>query len=302
MATATSPDMLAGKAVSFRPRSFWLDVLVRLVRTKPLGLVGGIIIIVMLFAAIAAPIIEPYDYKEIVGSERLKPPSTTYFLGTDNFGRDMFSRIVQGARISLRVGFSTVVISTIAAALLGITSAYFGGWADTITQRFVDVMQAFPGLILILTIMAVLGTGINNVVLAIAIFQTVGGSRVIRGAALSVKEMPFIEAEHTLGAGHLRIILQHILPNVMAPTITLATIGLGSAILAESSLSFLGFGVPPDVPTWGGMLAGTGRRWMLQAWWMAFFPGLVLSLTVYGFNMLGDALRDLLDPRLRGTR
>src|SRR5579884_3332348 len=195
MATATSPDMLAGKAVSFRPRSFWLDVLVRLVRTKPLGLVGGIIIIVMLFAAIAAPIIEPYDYKEIVGSERLKPPSTTYFLGTDNFGRDMFSRIVQGARISLRVGFSTVVISTIAAALLGITSAYFGGWADTITQRFVDVMQAFPGLILILTIMAVLGTGINNVVLAIAIFQTVGGSRVIRGAALSVKEMPFIEAE-----------------------------------------------------------------------------------------------------------
>jgi peptide/nickel transport system permease protein len=256
----------------------------------------------MAIAALAAPWIAPYDYREIVASERLKPPSTQYFMGTDNLGRDMFSRILYGARISLKVGFFAVLLSTVAASVLGIISAYFGGWFDTIAQRFVDAFQALPGLILILTIMAVLGTGVNNVILAIAIGAGVSGSRIIRSAALSIKEMPYIEAARTLGAGHLRIIGQHILPNVMAPAITLASIGLGAAILAESSLSFLGFGVPPDVPTWGGMLSGAGRRWMLQAWWMAVFPGLVLSLCVYGFNMLGDALRDLLDPRLRGTR
>jgi peptide/nickel transport system permease protein len=303
MATATTTtEILAGGAVAARHRAFWWDVVLRLVRHKPLGLAGAIIILVIGFAALAAPLIAPYDYREIVASERLKPPSATYFFGTDNLGRDMFSRIVWGARISLRVGFAAVAISTVLASLLGITSAYFGGWFDTILQRFVDAMQALPGLILILTIMAVLGTGVNNVILAIAIGGTVGGSRIIRGAALSVQTMPYIEAARTLGASHARIILQHILPNVMAPAITLATLGLGGAILAESSLSFLGFGVPPDVPTWGGMLSGAGRRFMLQAWWMAFFPGFILSLTVYGFNMLGDALRDLLDPRLRGTR
>jgi peptide/nickel transport system permease protein len=302
MASASAVQVLSGGSVSYRHRNFWWDVVVRLVRQKPLGLIGAVIVLVMGFAAITAPIIAPYDYQEIVGSERLKGPSLTYFMGTDNFGRDMFSRIIWGARISLFVGFASVAIATTAAALLGVSSAYFGGWFDTIAQRFVDAMQAFPGLILILTIMALLGTGILNVILAIAIGSAVSGSRIIRSAALSIKEMPYIEAARTLGANDGRIIMQHILPNVMAPAITLATIGLGGAILAESSLSFLGFGVPPDVPTWGGMLSGAGRRWMLQAWWMAVFPGVVLSLTVYGFNMLGDALRDLLDPRLRGSR
>ncbi len=302
MATATASSILAGGAVTVRHRSFWWDVVVRLVRHKPLGLIGAVIVLVMAVAALAAPLLAPYDYKEIVGSERLKPPSVTYFFGTDNLGRDMFSRILWGARISLKVGFAAVALATTAAALIGITSAYFGGWFDTIAQRFVDAMQALPGLILILMIMALLGAGVNNVILAIAFGSAVSGSRIIRGAALSVKAQPFIEAARTLGAGNVRIILQHILPNVMAPAITLATLGLGGAILAESSLSFLGFGVPPDVPTWGGMLSGAGRRWMLQAWWMALFPGLILSLTVYGFNMLGDALRDLLDPRLRGSR
>ena len=302
MATVTSPEILAGPSISIRPRSFWWDVIVRLVRHKPLGLIGGVIVVIMLFAALAAPLLAPYDYKEIIASERLKPPSATYDLGTDNLGRDMFSRIIWGARISLRVGFSAVLISTTAAALIGITSAYFGGWFDTIAQRVVDAMQALPGLILILTIMALLGTGTLNVILAIAFGSAVSGSRIIRSAALSIKAQPYIEAARTLGAADQRIIFQHILPNVMAPAITLATLGLGGAILAESSLSFLGFGVPPDVPTWGGMLSGAGRRWMLQAWWMAFFPGLILSLAIFGFNMLGDALRDLLDPRLRGSR
>lgn len=303
MATATASEQLFGAGgVQARHRAFWWDVLVRLVRQKPLGLIGAIIVVVMVIAAIFAPVLAPYDYKEIVASERLKAPSATYFFGTDNLGRDMFSRILYGARISLRVGFSAVVLATVAATLIGITSAFFGGWFDTLAQRVVDAMQALPGLILILMIMALLGAGINNVVLAIAFGSAVSGSRVIRGAALAIKAQPYIEAARTLGAGDTRIILQHVLPNVIAPIITLATLGLGGAILAESSLSFLGFGVPPDVPTWGGMLSGAGRRWMLQAWWMAFFPGLILSLTVYGFNMLGDAMRDLLDPRLRGSR
>lgn len=302
MASATTLDTFAGGAVTYRHRAFWWDVVVRLVRTKPLGLVGAIIVLMMLVAAVFAPWLSPYDYQEISTAERLKRPSLTYFMGTDNLGRDMFSRILWGARISLRVGFSAVLVGTTAAVLIGICSAYFGGWFDSIAQRFVDAMQALPGLILILTIMALLGTGINNVVLAIAFGNAVSGSRIIRSAALSIKAMPYIEAARTLGAPSPRIIFQHILPNVMAPAITLATLGLGGAILAESSLSFLGFGVPPDVPTWGGMLSGAGRRWMLQAWWMAVFPGLILSITVYGFNMLGDALRDLLDPRLRGSR
>jgi peptide/nickel transport system permease protein len=299
--TAESP-LFSGGAVTSRHRSFWLDVLVRLVKTKPLGLIGGIIVVVMIIAAVGAPLLSPYDYREIVASERLKAPSSTYFFGTDNLGRDMFSRVLWGARISLFVGFTAVVIATTAAILIGITSAFFGGWFDTIAQRFVDAMQALPGLILILTIMALLGTGTVNVILAIAFGSAVSGSRIIRSAALSIKAQPYIEAARTLGAADGRIIFQHILPNVMAPAITLATLGLGGAILAESSLSFLGFGVPPDVPTWGGMLSGAGRRFMLQAWWMAFFPGLILSLTVYGFNMLGDSMRDLLDPRLRGGR
>lgn len=303
MATATTTgEIFSARSASIRHRSYWWDVLVRLVKTKPLGLIGALIVLVMVFAALAAPYISPYDYKEIVASERLKAPSATYVLGTDNLGRDMFSRIIYGARISLRVGLSVVIISTTAATLIGVTSAYFGGWFDTITQRFVDAMQALPGLILVLTIMAMLGAGVNNVILAIAIGASVSGSRIIRGAALSIKEMPYVEAARTLGARDVRIIARHLLPNVMAPAITLASIGLGAAILAESSLSFLGLGVPPDVPTWGGMLSGGGRRWMLQAWWMAVFPGLALSITVYGFNMLGDALRDLLDPRLRGSR
>jgi len=302
MATVTASEVLLSGEVTSGHRSFWWDVLVRLVRSKPLGLAGAVIVLVMITTAIAAPVIAPYDYQLIGGAERLQPPSVTYFLGTDNLGRDMFSRMVWGARISLRVGFSAVVLSTLAAALIGVTSAYFGGWFDTVAQRFVDALQAFPGIILILTIIAVLGVGEKNVVLAIAIGGAVSGSRIIRGAALSIKQMPYIEAARTLGAGDSRIILKHVLPNVMAPAITIATLGLGGAILAESSLSFLGFGVPPDVPTWGGMLSGAGRRFMLQAWWMAFFPGLFLSLTIYGFNMLGDALRDLLDPRLRGSR
>lgn len=303
MATqAATPDLLGGPSVTFKPRSFWWDVIVRLVRRKPLGLIGAVIVLTLIFVAVFAPLLTPYNYEEISTRDRLLGPGATYFFGTNNLGQDIFSRVIIGARTSLTVGFLAVLISTTAACLIGVSSAYFGGWVDTGAQRIVDVMQAFPGLILILLIMSVLGAGVTNVVLALGILGSVGGSRVIRSAALSIKTQPYVEAARTLGARDIRIIFLHILPNVMAPAITLATLGLGTAILAEASLSFLGYGVPPDVPTWGGMLSGAGRRFMLQAWWMAFFPGLVLSLAIFGFNMLGDALRDLLDPRLRGGR
>lgn len=301
-ATTTTPDVLASGLKLKKARNFWLDVLVRLVRQKPLGLVGAILVLVMVFAALFADVLAPWDYQEISASERLKPPSLQYPFGTDNLGRDIFSRVLYGARISLTVGFAAVAISTSFAAVIGITSAFFGGWFDNLSQRAVDVLQAFPGLILILLIMAMLGPGILNVILALGILGTVTGTRVLRSASLTIKSMPYMEAARTLGASNGRMITQHILPNVMAPAITLATLGLGTAILAEASLSFLGFGVPPDVPTWGGMLSGAGRRFMLQAPWMAFFPGFVLSLAIFGYNMLGDALRDLLDPRLRGSR
>jgi peptide/nickel transport system permease protein len=299
MASATTTgDIFSAGAASIRHRSYWWDVLVRLVKTKPLGLIGALIVLVMVFAAVAAPLIAPYDYKEIVASERLKAPSATYFLGTDNLGRDMFSRIIYGARISLGVGLAVVLISTTAASLIGVTSAYFGGWFDAIAQRFVDAMQALPGLILVLTIMAMLGAGVNNVILAIAFGASVSGSRIIRSAALSIKAMPYVEAARTLGARDARIIARHILPNVMAPAITLASIGLGAAILAESSLTFLGLGISPLIPTWGAMIAD-GRNYLTTAWWISTLPGLLLTTTVLAIYFLGDGLRDVLDPRLR---
>ncbi|HEY8489542.1 MAG TPA: ABC transporter permease [Dehalococcoidia bacterium] len=279
---------------------FWLDVVRRLIREKPLGLIGGLLVLILVILAVGAPVIAPYDPLEIRGADRLSPPSLRHPFGTDNLGRDLFSRIVYGARISMYVGLMAVLLSTVISLLIGVVSGYFGGKVDMLWQRLVDAVIAFPGLIFVLMVIAVLGTGINNVILALGVLGGVSGSRVIRGSTLAVKEQAFIEAARALGCGHTRTILVHILPNVMAPAITLATLGLGTAILVEASLSFLGLGVPPPDPTWGSMLSREARRWMLEGPWLAVFPGLFLSLAVFGFNMLGDALRDLLDPRLRG--
>ena len=221
-------------------------------------------------------------------------------MGTDNLSRDMWSRVVYGARISVTVGFATIAIGTLVAAAVGISSAYVGGTYDIVVQRIVDAWMSFPYLVIILSLMAVLGPGLLNLILTLSLLIAAGGARVIRGAALSVMQNTYVEAARALGAGHLRIMVRYLLPNVAATIIILATIGLGAAILAESALSFLGFGVPPPYPSWGAMLSGSGRSFMYRAPWMAIWPGLAISLAVFGFNMLGDALRDVLDPRLRG--
>ena len=269
-------------------------------RRKPLGALGGLIVLVLLLLALFAPWIAPYTYDETIPGARMKAPGSQFWMGTDNLGRDVFSRVVYGAGVSVTVGFGAVLLANVLATLIGITSGYFGGAYDICVQRVVDAWQSFPFLVVILSMMAVLGPGLLNLVLALGVLGAAAGSRVIRGTTISVMQNTYVEAARALGAGHLRIMLRYVLPNVAATIIILATIGLGAAILAESALSFLGFGVPPPYPSWGAMLSGSGRSFMYRAPWMAIWPGAAISLAVFGFNMLGDALRDVLDPRLRG--
>ncbi len=274
----------------------------RLVREKPLGAFGGMLVVILMLCAIFAHWIAPYPYDETNVRQRLKPPGAQFYLGTDNLGRDVFSRIVYGARISVTVGFGAVTLSLLLATILGVTSGYFGGKVDVIIQRVVDAAMAFPPLVLLLSIMAVLGPGLLNIILVLGIIPSANRSRIIRSATLAAKENQYVEAARAVGASHLRIILCYILPNVMAPIIIVATNALGAVILVEATLSFLGFGVPPPYPSWGEMLSGSGRSYMYKAPWMAIWPGVAISIAVFGFNMLGDALRDLLDPRLRGSQ
>ena len=269
-------------------------------RRKPLGALGGLIVLVLLLLALFAPWIAPYSSDETIPGARMKAPGAQFWMGTDNLGRDVFSRVVYGAGVSVTVGFGAVLLANVFATLIGITSGYFGGAYDICVQRVVDAWQSFPFLVVILSMMAVLGPGLLNLVLALGVLGAAAGSRVIRGTTISVMQNTYVEAARALGAGHLRIMLRYVLPNVAATIIILATIGLGAAILAESALSFLGFGVPPPYPSWGAMLSGSGRSFMYRAPWMAIWPGAAISLAVFGFNMLGDALRDVLDPRLRG--
>ncbi|MDP2626384.1 MAG: ABC transporter permease [Candidatus Rokubacteria bacterium] len=270
-------------------------------RRKPLGAIGGAVVLGMIVLALFAPWIAPHAYDDSIRGARMKPPGAQFWMGTDNLSRDIWSRVVYGARVSITVGFGAVLLGNALATAIGITSGYFGGKYDMAVQRVVDAWQSFPFLVVILSLMAVLGPGMLNVILALGILGAAAASRVIRGATISVLQNVYIEAARALGAGHLRIMLRHVLPNVAATIIILATIGLGGAILAESALSFLGFGVPPPYPSWGAMLSGSGRSYMYRAPWMAIWPGAAISLAVFGFNMLGDALRDVLDPRLRGA-
>ena len=274
----------------------------RLIKEKPLGAFGGVIVLGLLLCALLAPWIATNPYDQTNVRNRLKPPSSQFYFGTDNLGRDIFSRIVYGARVSVTVGFGAVSIGITLATIIGVGCAYFGGKADILVQRLVDAQVAIPGLLLLLNIMAVTGPGLLNIILALGIVSAAGSSRIIRSAALAAKENQFVEAARAVGASHLRIILFYILPNIMAPIIIISTVSLGFTILIESTLSFLGFGVPPPYPSWGEMLSGSGRSYMHKAPWMATWPGIAISLAVFGFNMLGDALRDLLDPRLRGGR
>lgn len=278
-----------------------LGGLARFARRKPLGAVGALVILTLFVMAVFAEWIAPYGYDQQIPSARLKPPGLQHLFGTDNVSRDIFSRIVYGSRVTITVSFATVFLGNLLAVVVGITSGYFRGRYDITVQRVVDAWQSFPFLIIILSLLAVLGAGMLNIILSLSILVAAAASRVIRGATLSVVENQYVEAARALGAGHGRIMLRHILPNVTATIVVISTIGLGGIILVESALSFLGYGVPPPHPSWGSMLSGSGRTYMYIAPWMAIWPGVAISLVVFSFNMLGDALRDVLDPRLRGT-
>ena len=294
---AATPQTLEELGRARRPR--WFDVIGNFVRRRPLGAVGAGIVLVMVVLAAAAGVIAPYNPVENDYAAMLAAPNAAHWLGTDAFGRDVFSRIVYGSRTALMVGLGASLLGATLGSLIGVASAYFGGRVDLFVQRLMDVLFAFPVIILALVVVAVLGTGAGNVILAIAAPMVPRCARVVRSSALSVREMPYIDAARAQGFGHRRIILRHMLPNVMAPILIMATAFLGEAILLEASLSFLGLGVQEPTAAWGLMLRGAAVEFAETAPWMAIFPGLAISLAVFGFNLFGDSLRDALDPRLR---
>jgi peptide/nickel transport system permease protein len=284
-----------------RQRAPLIDLLIKLVRYKPLGFAGGVVIVLLLLVGLLAGVLAPYGYNDTVLSARLSPPSPAHLMGTDNTGRDVFSRVIYGAQISMTVGLAGAALHVLVAFAIGATTAFYGGKLDTLVQRVVDGIQAFPSLILYLTVMSVVGQGLLPVVLVLGLSSGVFGSRTIRSAVLGIKGNTYIEAAAAVGSPAGRTLVKHILPNVMPILIIEFTLAVGRMILAEAMLSFLGFGVPPPFPSWGAMLSNSGQRYMLQAPWMALWPGLALALACFSINMLGDALRDILDPRLRST-
>ncbi len=281
-------------------RSLLADFFVRLVKEKPLGTLGGVIVLLLLLSAIFADQLAPYGMNETHIADRLSPPSARYILGTDNLGRDILSRIIYGARISMYVGLGASALLTAVATIIGLVSGFFGGKVDVAIQRFVDAFMCFPALVIYLTIMAFLGPGLIQVILVLGFVSGVHFSRVVRGAVIGIRENVYVEAARAIGCSTMKMLARHILPNIVSSIIIIFTTQCGYMILGEASLSFLGFGIPPPAPSWGGMLSGTGRDYMSLAPWMAIWPGLALAIVVYGLNMFGDAVRDILDPRLRG--
>ena len=308
MTTQTPNDALNARGAAavddaalldMRPRPTWYGSIMRFYRTKPLGGISATIIALTVLAAIFAPVIVPHDPLDLV-HDPFVAPSGTAWLGSDDLGRDVFSRVIAGARISMYVGILSVLIGITIGTVVGILSAYLGGVLDLVIQRIVDALMAFPAIIMALGLMAALGASVNNIVAALVVILVPGAIRVIRSQVLSIKELDYTLAAEAIGARPWRIMLRHILPNVTASYIVLSTITLGLAIVIEASLSFLGVGVPPDVPTWGGMLTEGASQYIRNAPWLAVFPGLAISIIVFSINFLGDALRDTLDPRLRG--
>jgi len=269
------------------------------VRRQPLGTAGLVIVLVMFAAGAMAGWIAPYDPEANDFAAMMEAPSWAHLLGTDQLGRDIFSRLVFGARTALLVGFSSAVVGGLIGLVLGVTSAYFGGWFDLVFQRVLDVLMAFPLIILALAVVAVFGTGVFNVIVAITIPLVPRCGRVVRASALAVREVPYVDAARALGFSHARIVLAHMVPNVVAPFLILLSAFVGQAILAEASLSYLGLGVQEPVPAWGLMLQGGAEEYATTAPWIAVFPGLAIVLTVLGISLFGDALRDAIDPKLR---
>lgn len=277
----------------------WWGSILFFIRRYPLGAAGGAIMIVFVFSAVFAGFIAPLDPLQTNAAASLEAPDSTYILGADKMGRDSFSRIVYGARVSLIVAVSSTLLGGTIGVFLGLMSGYLLGWFDLITQRLIDIMQALPLLVMALVMAASLGPSIENTIIAISIPLVPHAARVVRSSTLSLREMPFIEAARAGGMGELRIAIRHILPNTLAPLIVLFTAQLGSAILVEASLSFLGLGVPEPHPSWGRMLSESAAEYVRSAPWLVIFPGIAISLAVFGTNLLGDALRDMLDPRQR---
>ncbi|MGQ4808231.1 Glutathione transport system permease protein GsiD [Candidatus Entotheonellaceae bacterium PAL068K] len=283
------------EATSFRA---WAAVR-KFIATKPLGAVGGVVIIIMLIMGIFAEHIAPYDVYELNQRLQFSPPSMAHWFGADEFGRDLLSRIIYGARIALLIGFAASLLGASGGAIIGVISAYIAGRTDLIIQRIMDVMLAFPLLILALAIVTVLGRTIPNLIIAIAIPLVPRTARIVRASALAAKENVYVEAARAVGSSHMRVMYRHILPNIMAPYLIILTASLGSAILTEASLSFLGLGTAEPTPSWGLMLSGGAPLYAEKAPWVAIFPGLAISVAVFGFNLFGDSLRDALDPKLR---
>ena len=268
--------------------------------SHPLGVIGAVIMLVFVFAAVFAPWLTGYDPIGTNPRVALSPPSHAHMFGADAMGRDIYARIVYGARISLAVGLGSTFLGSVFGVALGLASGYIGGWVDLVIQRIVDVLQAVPLLVLALVMAASLGPALDNTIVAIAIPLIPYTARVIRSNTLALREQPFVEAAKSIGMSEMRIALRHILPNTLAPLIVLATAQLGSTILTEASLSFLGLGIPEPYPSWGRMLSESAAEYVRTAPWLVMFPGIAISLAVFGTNLFGDALRDVLDPRQRG--
>jgi len=279
--------------------SFLSDFLIRLFKEKPLGTIGLVIFLILLFTGIFANFLAPYGVNEVVG-DYLKPPSVQHWLGTDNLGRDLLSRVIYGARISMIVGFVGAVLSLILSLIIGMLSGFIGGKVDLVLQRFVDAWMCLPSLVILIAILSLTGPGLPQVIVVLGLSYGIAGSRVVRGTVIAIKQNMYIDAAKAIGASNIRQLLRHVLPNITAPLIVLFTARMPFIILDEAGLSFLGFGVPPPFPSWGAMLSGSARSYMFLAPWMAIWPGLALTAVVFGINMFGDAIRDLVDPKLRG--